>query len=400
MKTAGKVALMALGIACGTAVYKSRAYLFTTDGYKTAEYAPAGVDKQKLAELGVPVEVIESLDPRDGGNITPEGDVLFLDESRLKLREKPDRPLRKNHDTGWGLKDKVVSKSTKKVHAGASGPKVFASIVEMMGAPLGTAKRAGISTFLGFEDSGYTHVQVMPLNVDVAEGHHNVVVPFDLIVQELKEADDIAILKRCICRTNFDCQHYPHDFGCIFLGPNAIHAIEDGLGERATTEEAIAHVKKAAEMGLMGAADFVEGEQFIWGVRNDEMNEYRMICLCCECCCLAMKCLKNSTKDISKRYAPVGWTATVNHEACIGCQACEPKCPQHCITYREDGTCVIDQDQCLGCGFCKLACEHDAIKIQQTMPMRESLNDYYLAEGRIDDGREHEAAIPTGLLNG
>ena len=220
-----------------------------------------------------------------------------------------------------------------------------------------------------------------------------------LFVQELKEAYRIAILNQCICRKNFDCQHYPHDFGCIFLNANAVHALESGIAHEATLEEALAHVQEAAELGLMGAADFVEGEQFIWNMRNDEMHEYRMFCFCCECCCLAMKVLKNSTKDISMRCAPVGWTATVNHELCIGCQKCEPKCPQHCISFREDGKCVIDQDKCVGCGFCKLECGQGAIKIQQTMPMRASLNEYYLAEARVDDRRAHAPATPSGLLD-
>ena len=42
-----------------------------------------GIDYEKLKSIGVPDEVIASLDPRDGGNITPQGEVLFLDEGRL-----------------------------------------------------------------------------------------------------------------------------------------------------------------------------------------------------------------------------------------------------------------------------------------------------------------------------
>ena len=52
-----------------------------------------GIDYEKLKSLGVPDEVIATLDPRDGGNITPQGEVLFLDEERLKRRELPNKPL-------------------------------------------------------------------------------------------------------------------------------------------------------------------------------------------------------------------------------------------------------------------------------------------------------------------
>jgi len=384
--------------ALGYFVYSARAYIFTTPGNVTAPYTPRGIDRVRLEREGVSPEVIESLDERDGGNITPTGEVLFLDENRLKIREKPQRPMRKNHANGLGVKNKIVEKTSAMITGSDGGGEAFAALTENMGEPIGSPMRRFTSEFLGFEDSGYTHVSVLPLNVDVAEGHHNVVMPVDLIVQELKEAHHIAIMDYCICRKNFDCKDHPHDFGCIFLNANAVHAIEAGNAHEATVDEAIEHVLKAAEMGLMGAADFVEGEQYIWNMKNDEMHEYRMFCFCCECCCLAMKVLKNSTKDISMRCAPVGWTATVNHDACVGCGACASKCPQHCIEYREDGKCVIDQDKCVGCGFCKLACENDAVRIRQTMPMRANLNEYYLAEGRIDDRREHAPAVPTGLL--
>lgn len=401
VKLIKKIGLAAAGAICGALgyfIYSARAYYLTTPGDVTAPYTPRGIDRDRLRAEGVDEAIIDSLDVRDGGNITPTGEVLFLDENRLKIREKPQRPIREDHATGLGVKDKIVEKASAMITGSDEGGAAFAAITAMMGEPVGSPKRRFTSEFLGFEDSGYTHVSVLPLNVDVAEGHYNVVMPVDLIVQELKESSHIAILDYCICRKNFDCQEHPHDFGCIFLNANAVHAIEVGIAHEASLEEALDHVKRAAEMGLMGAADFVEGEQYIWGVKNNEMHEYRMFCFCCECCCLAMKVLKNSTKDISMRCAPVGWTATVNHDECIGCGACAPKCPQHCIEYREDGKCVIDQDKCMGCGFCKLVCQQDAIRVQQTMPMRANLNEYYLAEARIDDKREHAPAVPTGLL--
>lgn len=74
-----------------------------------AESKP-GIDYEKLKSLGVPDEVIATLDPRDGGNITPQGEVLFLDEERLKRRELPNKPLHKNHPRGLGIKDFLMTK--------------------------------------------------------------------------------------------------------------------------------------------------------------------------------------------------------------------------------------------------------------------------------------------------
>ena len=49
-----------------------------------------------------------------------------------------------------------------------------------------------------------------------------------------------------------------------------------------------------------------------------------------------------------------------------------------------DGKVTIDQDHCIGCGYCKSVCPNDAITLQQTMPLRESIHEYFLEEGRID----------------
>lgn len=54
---------------------------------------------------------------------------------------------------------------------------------------------------------------------------------------------------------------------------------------------------------------------------------------------------------------------------------------------------MTDRDKCLVCGFCKLVCGQGAVSIKQTMPMRKSLNEYYLNEGRLDDGLPHRDAV-------
>ena len=41
---------------------------------------------------------------------------------------------------------------------------------------------------------------------------------------------------------------------CIFTGVGARHVLELGVAHRATFAEAVAHVDRAAELGLMGSA--------------------------------------------------------------------------------------------------------------------------------------------------
>jgi Pyruvate/2-oxoacid:ferredoxin oxidoreductase delta subunit len=115
------------------------------------------------------------------------------------------------------------------------------------------------------------------------------------------------------------------------------------------------------------------------------MNELLEICFCCPCCCAGLSLCLAGDRGVKSRFAPSGWTAVCDREACVGCRSCAPHCPQKAISFREsDGKQVIDQEVCMGCGICKMRCSSGAIKIKQTMPMRESMHAYFLEEGRLD----------------
>jgi Fe-S-cluster-containing hydrogenase component 2 len=50
----------------------------------------------------------------------------------------------------------------------------------------------------------------------------------------------------------------------------------------------------------------------------------------------------------------------------------------------ENGKAVVNQEYCVGCGICKTHCSVEAIKIKQTMPMRSSVQEYFLEDGRLN----------------
>ena len=228
---------------------------------------------------------------------------------------------------------------------------------------------------------------VLPLNVDVSEYGEKVVLPIDLIKATLAKADYIAVMHKCICRDAEDCQNYPHDLACLFMGRIAEHVVENGLAKKVTFEEACAHVDRAAEYGLVGQSVWIEVEQFIWGINNEEMDQFLEICFCCPCCCITMNLARNATgsKDIRNRFHPSGWTAVPDRSKCIGCGAClSVRCPQEALSLRDDNIIEINQDCCVGCGICKAKCAQGAIKIRQTMPMRSSIKEYFKEDFSLD----------------
>lgn len=349
------------------------------------------IDVEKLRALNIPEEVIASLDIRNGGNIDDEGNVLFLDEDRQKRKEHPEKPMWKDRPDGLGVKNalfkKISDNATKPKEGG--GNAVFPILAN---AVLGkeSLKKTIIMNMLGYGKKGYTYSTMLPLNVEFTDEMNTGVLPIQLIFEALEEAKYIAVVNTCICRESFRCKDYPIDIGCIFMNSAGERVVEAGVAKRVTVEEAKQHVLRAKECGLLGNSEFMQGEQPVWGLKNSQMHEFRMICLCCPCCCFNMKVLKGGTPDNRARHVSCGYTSTINHTKCVGCQKCAPACPQQAITYREDGKAVVNQEVCMGCGWCALECENDAIHIKQTFPMRKSLNEYFLKEARVDDGLEHK----------
>lgn len=351
-----------------------------------------GIDYDKLRNLGVPEEVIASLDPRDGGNITPDGRVLYLDDERLNRRECPRAPY-KNHPSGLGIADFLYTKVL------ATTPdtwertlKVFLMIVNGAKLTSQNTLRAKIYkriTRFEPEEASYSHGSMMPLNVSVEDEAKTSVMPIDLIFEAIDRAEYIGQMERCICRSAHECNHFDKHIGCLFFNMAGVTAVKNGLAHPVTKEEAKAHVYEARDAGLMGQALYVELEQMVWGFRNDRMDEFLEICFCCPCCCVAMDVCRNANRVIKNRFSGSGYTMVVNHDKCIGCGKCISSCPQEIIATREDGKVIIDQEHCMGCGCCKSVCANDALELKMTMPMRESLHEYFLKEGSIDLNMEH-----------
>lgn len=239
----------------------------------------------------------------------------------------------------------------------------------------------------------------IPVGKQVAKETGSVVVPYDLVRKAIMEAKYIGGMKECLCRAGQNCQNYPHDLACLFLNMGGKVIVEHGMATELTKEEALARVDRAADLGLECQSLWVEIEQLIWGFRNDQMDSFLEICFCCPCCCVGFNLSKNATRDVKRRFSPTGWTAVVDHDRCIGCGKCASTyCPQDAVHFREsDGKMVVDQEDCVGCGFCKRNCPEGAITIKQTMPMRKSMHEYFLEEGRlaIRPGKEFEDAPVT-----
>lgn len=290
------------------------------------------------------------------------------------------------HKNGLGIKNWIIDKTSAHSYSWKFYLKVFKLIVKgskLMKYPvLGKIYK---TLMLFSNENQHTSATIYNLNVDVSEQGESVAVPMDLVKDAINQSSYIASMKTCLCRDAQKCHHYPLDVCCLFLSKAGKRVVSHGIAYEISKEEALKRVDRAAELGLIGQALWVEVEQYIWGFANDEMNSFIEICFCCPCCCVGINLSRNATRDVKERFRPSGWTAVVDKEACIGCGECCPPgmCPQEAISVNA-GKAVIVQEYCVGCGICRSRCTHDAIKICNTGSMLSSMKEYFLVEGGLD----------------
>jgi hypothetical protein len=111
----------------------------------------------------------------------------------------------------------------------------------------------------------------------------DIALPSDIVKYYIQESNYHWIMNFCICRHSTKCQNYSTNLGCLFLG-EAAQDIDPKLGRRVTKQEAINHVNKCSEEGLV----HLIGRNKIDTVWLDlhPGNKLMTICNCCECCCL------------------------------------------------------------------------------------------------------------------
>jgi len=100
------------------------------------------------------------------------------------------------------------------------------------------------------------------------------VLPSEIAAHFVEEANHLFIMDTCLCREADDCEDYPIDTGCLFMG-KAVHKINPKLGHHATREEAHAHLARARAAGLVhmigrNRIDNVsDGRGAAWGAAHD-----------------------------------------------------------------------------------------------------------------------------------
>ena len=205
----------------------------------------------------------------------------------------------------------------------------------------------------------FNEVTTIPINQEVTQPD-NVVVPRRVVERLVSEVRDIFILDECMCRSQMGCKNYPRTIGCMALGP-AISRMHPSHGHRATRDEAVEHVRKAAEAGLVANVAHVWIDPVAFGLTR--FRELMFICFCDDCCCLYRTHMQKRGPNLDRAYKGLpGISVQVDPEKCEACGTCVEQCFVAAMELREGS--AVPGPSCKACGRCVDVCPEGAVSLQ------------------------------------
>lgn len=203
----------------------------------------------------------------------------------------------------------------------------------------------------------YNEVTSIPIQVTV-EPPGSVVLPRRIVERLVTDVQEKFILDECICRTHNKVDKPPRDIGCMALGP-AIHRIHPSHGRMVSTEEAVRHVRRAADAGLIANIAHVWIDPLAFGTR---FRDLMFICFCDDTNCIYRTSMKNRGPTLDGAYKRLpGITLGVDPHACKGCSLCAESCFLAAITFLRGKASI--GPACAGCGRCVEICPNKAIRL-------------------------------------
>jgi ferredoxin len=204
--------------------------------------------------------------------------------------------------------------------------------------------------------------QKIEINADI-EVPEDTLLPSTVLKEMIQKSRYHFIMDFCICRVSSDCEDYPSNLGCLFLGKGA-NRISSNLGRSVSAEEALEHVKKCQEAGLVHIIGRNKIDS-VW-LNTGPKEELLSICHCCPCCCL-WKMAPELPEEIGKGFVPMmGVEIIFQEHLCAGCGKCtRGACFVDAIKL-ENGKARIDRGKCRCCGRCAEICENDTITVKMS----------------------------------
>ena len=203
------------------------------------------------------------------------------------------------------------------------------------------------------------NISYLPINAMVAA--ENSPLPVIMLERIIRSSEHRVITHRCTCRDAKQCKNYDLNIGCMHIGlPTAEE--DTTVAHHASVEEAIAHLHKAVNAGLVPFAGHVSADNAIWNVSPD--RPFLTVCFCCPCCCAQLDYYRYLPPAAQATYHRLkGVSICVDKDKCIGCGHCAKVCWTGAAALK-DGKSHIDDDLCKACGICAQGCPQKALSVR------------------------------------
>lgn len=199
--------------------------------------------------------------------------------------------------------------------------------------------------------------KVIEINKPMGE-YNETILPSQVLEYFIEKAKHHWVMNFCICRSSMHCKDYPIDLGCLFLG-DAVLNINPQLGRLVSKEEALEHLRKCREAGLVQMIGRNRLDAQWLGVKPGE--KLLSICNCDPCCCL-WRVSSILTPKIGLKIKKMPGVNIRVTDKCIGCGICtKGVCFVNAIEII--GNHVAINEECRGCGRCVEICPQKAIDL-------------------------------------
>ena len=209
------------------------------------------------------------------------------------------------------------------------------------------------------------------------------VMPYEQADELIREHEKIMVVP-CICRqkkrlTEEGCDK-PEEM-CMGFGDMVDYSLRRGLGRKISQEEALEHLKRANELGLV--------------LQPSNSQKAAFICCCCGCCCGILKLIKHHPKPAS--IVSSSFVANMNSETCTGCGTCIDRCQTEALKM-EDGKAILDADRCIGCGLCVSTCPTDSLNLMRKPESEQAKVPKDFDQAVINLGRNRGKLSTAGMI--
>jgi len=175
------------------------------------------------------------------------------------------------------------------------------------------------------------------------------VAPFDDACEILRNTTLIAVAQ-CICRKEKgmigNACGRPVEV-CFMFGSMAQYYLDNKMGRKVDTDEAISILKDAQDAGLV--------------TQPATSQNPSGMCNCCGDCCGILTAVKKFPEPA--KYIFSNHYAVVDADACSSCGICTDRCPMGAVQMDDDEIACMDLDRCIGCGLCVTTCPAQAISL-------------------------------------